>query len=101
MATDLNRAEVETFHPFQYLDPSFYKLRDYFDCFLRGISCGLIMNAPLILLGVFSPNLLLSFLPCIVGVSCLLGIVFAAVAHSFQAGFREHVGMRGINACLT
>ncbi len=101
MASDLNRAEVEVFHPFQYLDPTFYKWQDYFDCFLRGASCGLIMNAPLILLGVFSPNLLISFLPCIVGISSLLGVVFAAVAHSFQVGFREQVAMRGINAFLT
>jgi hypothetical protein len=101
MASDLNRAEVETFHPFQYLDPTFYKLQDYFDCFLRGVSSGLILNAPLILLGVFSPNLLIQFLPCIVGISCLLGVVFAAVAHSFQVGFSEHVAMRGVSAYLT
>jgi hypothetical protein len=101
MASDVNRAEVEIFHPFQYLDPTYYKLRDYFDCFLRGVSCGLILNAPLILLGVFSPNLLIQFLPCIVGISCLLGVVFAAVAHSFQVGFSEDVAMRGVSAYLT
>ncbi len=101
MASDLNRSEVECFHPLQYLDPTFYKLQDYFDCFLRGISSGLILNAPLILLGVFSPHLLISFLPCIVGVSCLLGAVFAAVARSFQVGFREQAAMRGISTYLT
>ncbi len=101
MAADLNKAELEVFHPFQYLDPSFYKMRDYFDSFLRGISCGLILNAPIILLGVFSPTLFFSFFPCIAAVSCLLGVVFAAVVHSYRVGFSESLAVRGISAFLT
>jgi len=101
LTKSVNHSELESFIPFQYLDPTFYKLRDYLDCFLRGISCGLVLNAPVILLSVVSPSLLFGMLPCILGISALLGIVFAAVANSFRSGFKEQLSRRGVAAFLT
>lgn len=98
--SDLNKAEVELFHPLQYLDAAYFTLRDYFDCFLRGASCGLIVHAPLILLSIFSPALLIGFSPCIAVMSCLLGAVFSAVCHSFKNAYSEQVSTRGIEAFL-
>lgn len=101
IAARLSSAELANFVPFQYLDPAFYKLSDYFGCFLRGVSCGLILNAPIILLGVASPSLLVNMLPCIAGISCLLGVVFTAVASSFRSAFLDLLSRRGVAAFLT
>lgn len=101
LATKVNSAELANFSPFQYLDPSFYTLRDYFGCFLRGVSCGLILNAPVILLGIVSPSLLIGMFPCIAGISCLLGVIFVAVASSFRSGFLEQLSRGGVAAFLT
>lgn len=101
LATRVNSAELAQFVPFQYLDPTFYTLLDYFGCFLRGVSCGLILNAPVILLGTVNLALLIGMLPCIAGISCLLGIVFAAVAGNLRSGFLDSLSRRGVASFLT
>lgn len=100
MPATLNRAELALFNPLQYLDPTFYKVGDYLGCFWRGTCYGLLLNSPIIILGVTSPVLLANFFPFIVATSCLLGIVFSAVAHSFQVGFRERVALYGVSCFL-
>ena len=97
----INSAELEVFLPLQYLDPTFYRLRDYALVFLRGASFGIALNFPLVVLGLVSPNLMPVYLPCITMAACILGIAFSAAAKGFQVAFSRAVAIHGIEAYLT
>lgn len=98
---DINDAELEVFLPLQYLDPSYFQLRDFAGVFARGAAFGIAINFPLIVLGLVTPSLMPVYLPCITATACILGIAFSAAAKGFQKAFSRGVSIHGIDAYLT
>ncbi|HIA50682.1 MAG TPA: hypothetical protein EYN91_01110 [Candidatus Melainabacteria bacterium] len=97
----INDGELEVFLPLQYLDPTFFRLRDYASVFARGAAFGIALNFPLIILGLVTPSLMPVYLPCMTTAACILGISFSAAAKGFQMAFSKAVSAYGIEAFLT